>query len=424
MSATAEDVSKGTRRARRDAPTPSQGGQGSDLRSVANDIEGLLDDDGHFNPNPDQLSRGHPDYDESADSRAGGQDRDEKTGRFKAKSSPSDDEGDDANVDDNLEQETDEGEDVDVSDEDTDVDDDTGDTDEELDESAVDDTDDDSEETDGVQTVAEMAEALEMSVDDFLGAVSHTFNAAGEDVTVTLADAIKGYQKDADYRRGTANLAEAKRAHEQEYSASMEKFQSHNQQLAAQLSAMEQVIVSQLESPAMKELRSRDPAEWTARREELGQQVNFIHQQRQQAAQQFDAMQNDYLQGLKTRSMEALKEAVPDFGSKHGETAKEVLGSLGFGQEEISKIFDHRVVVGALELDRLRKENAELKASKDKAIAAAKKVKKTVPKLTKPGKSRSGNKTRVKRDNLAHLKGNLRKSGSVGDAAKVIEQMI
>jgi len=56
--------------------------QGSDIRSAANRIEGLLDDDGQFNPNPERISRAHPDYDETTDSRSQQPQRDEK-GRFR-----------------------------------------------------------------------------------------------------------------------------------------------------------------------------------------------------------------------------------------------------------------------------------------------------------------------------------------------------
>jgi hypothetical protein len=419
MSRPAEQMNS-QRPGRGGAPTPSSGDAGSDLRSVANQVEGLLDDDGHFNPDPGQLSRGHPDYDESTDPRANGdQGRDEK-GRFKAKSSPADDDDADGGTADDLDQETDQAGDVDVSDEDT-VDD--GDTDEELDESAVSESDDDAEDT-GIHTVAEMAEALEMSVEDFLGAVEHTFTAAGEETTVTLSDVLKGYQKDADYRRGTSELANLKREHEQQHTAQMEQFTVQNQQLAAQMGAMEQIIVQQLESPAMQKLRQSDPGEWTARREELGQQIRFIQQARQQAADQYNQTQANHLSGLRERSMQALKEAVPEFGSQHGDTARAVLGSLGFADSEVSKIFDHRVVMGALELDTLRKENAKLKADKESAIAAARKVKKNVPRVTKPGKQAHGKGRGVSRDNLARLQGNLRKSGRTEDAAKVIEQLI
>lgn len=420
MSATANDVSRSTRQGRRGAPsTPSQGPEGSDLRTVARSVEGLLDDDGQYNDNPGRLSRGHPDYNEADDPRAGGRaDRDEN-GRFKAKTTPPDDAGE-ADDDQDIAQEIDDEVADDVSDEDADE----GDADEELADSAVDETDDDEEGTEGINTLAQMAEALEMTEEQFLAAISDTFTAAGENVTVTLSELRAGYQKDADYRRNTAKLADEKRTHEQEYSQQMEYFTAHSQQMAAQMAAMEQVIVSQLESPAMRELRQRDPAEWTARREELGQQVRFVHQQRQQAAEQYNRTQTEYLQGMKQRSMQALQAAIPDFGSKHGDTARQVMSGLGYDQQEISKIFDHRLVLGALELHKLREENTALKAEKDKAITAAKRVKQTVPHFTKPGKGRSGNKAGVKRDKLARLQGNLKKSGNMRDAAMVIEQLI
>ena len=54
-------------RSGRHAATPSGGNPpDSDLRSVANQIEGLLDDDGHYNPEG-TVSRNHPDYDPDND---------------------------------------------------------------------------------------------------------------------------------------------------------------------------------------------------------------------------------------------------------------------------------------------------------------------------------------------------------------------
>ena len=402
------------------SPTPSQGDGGSDLRSVANQIEGLLDDDGHFNPNPDQLSRGHPDYDESSDERAQTPDRDER-GRFT--SSEATEENDD------LDQATDEieGAGDDLNEDTRDAEDtDTGDTDEDQTTSAVDDesaTED--AETGDIETLAQLAEALELSsVDELKGALTHTFMAAGEEVTVTLQELEAGYQKDADYRRQTGQLADARRAAEQEYMGRMQQYDQANVVTAQTLNAAEQLLAAELQSPALEQLRERDPAEWTARREEIGQRLGQLRQAMANAAQQYGQFRQTQQSELKQREQQMLTEKMPDFGSNHIQIARGAMESLGYVQDEISQIFDHRLVLGALELASLRHEVETLRAEKAAATDATKRVKKDVPKLQKPGKRNVKSKARVRRDNVQRLKNRAAKSGSVGDAAAVIETMI
>jgi hypothetical protein len=97
---------------------------------------------------------------------------------------------------------------------------------------------------------------------------------------------------------------------------------------------------------------------------------------------------------------------------------------LGYEDAEIVKIFDHRVVLGALELNRLRIENKALLEEKAQAKDSVKRVTKQLPALQKPGKARRASKAGVKRSEVSRLAGNLKKSGKVQDAALVIEQMI
>jgi hypothetical protein len=113
---------------------------------------------------------------------------------------------------------------------------------------------------------------------------------------------------------------------------------------------------------------------------------------------------------------------VPDFDQQHGKQAWETITSLGYTPDEAKQIFDHRMIVGALELHRLREENAALRAQKDQAEQSVRRVKKKVAPMQKPGKRRTGG--GVKRDQLSSLRKRAAKSGSVGDAAKVIEHLM
>lgn len=411
MARNAEEVS-------RQSPVPTSGPEGSDLRSVANKIEGLLDDDGHYNPNPDQLSRGHPDYDESSDDRVS-PDRDER-GRFKPKAAEATEENEDLDqATDEIEQQGDDStEDAEQPDQDA------SDTDEDQTESAVDEAETDEAETGDIQTLNELAQALDVPLDELKSALTHTFNAADEEVTVTLAELEAGYQKDADYRRQTGKLAEDRRQAEQIYQQNMQQFEQAHVQTAQAYNYLEQMLGAELNDPRLAQLRESDPAEWTARREEIGQKVGALQQARQQAAQQYHQFTQNNRAQLKQRETQFLQEKIPDFGSQHVQIARGTMESLGMTAPEIAEIFDHRIVLGALELAALRNEVGTLKGEKTKAQDAVKRIKKEVPKLQKPGKRKMQSKRGIKRDNVQRLKERARKSGSVDDAAKVIETMM
>ena len=395
----------------RQSPTPSQGEEGSDLRSVAGQIEGLLDDDGHFNPG-NEPSRGHPDYDESETARSR-QQRDTR-GRFQKAA-------DDSDAVDDIDSELQEAAEGDVPDEDTEPEVTDGDTDEEIAASAEDEAQPDDQET-AIETLAQFAEALEVPLDELKQQIQHTFNAAGEEVTVTLAELERGYQKDADYRRSTAKLAEERKAAEFQFQQRHQQYEQANQLLAQQLNAAEQLVAAELEDPRLMDLRQRDPAEWTARREEIGQRLGALRNARQHAAMQYQQFMEYSLKETRERELSALQSAVPDFNDEKRAMAKDTLASLGLTGDEVSAVMDHRLIAGAVELAQLRKEVAGLKKLQESAKDTVKRVKKDVPKLQKPGKAR-GTKP-VRRDNLAKLRQRAAKSGRVEDAAKVIEQLL
>lgn len=392
----------------------------TDMNQIAKDIEGILDDDGHFNPNPDQISRGHPDYDPDADPRnnEGGQERDSK-GRFAKRQQQEDtDSTDDQTAEDRQSAESDQTEDTDNQDRDTDGDQQAQDGTS---------TDGDNQDTgDTIQTLADMANALEMPEGDFKQALTHTFNAAGEEVTVTLEELEKGYQKDADYRRSTAKLAEDRQTAESDYASRMQQFDQQSYVMAQQFGQMEQILMADMNSPALQQLRQTDPAEWTARTQELQNRMSQLQNARQQMAQQYANFQAQHFQDLKTRELDALKRARPEYSEADTATSKEVMRSFGYSDAEIGNLYDHRLVLAALEVNSLREQVKVLTEEQAKAADTVKRVKKDVPKMQKGGKTaRSAQKPQgIDRGRVQQLRDKAKKSGSVTDAAKVIEQFI
>ena len=399
------------------SPTPSNGNpEGSDLQSIANQVEGLMSDDGDITDG--RISRAHPDYDGDAPHDQQRPARDDK-GKFAKKqpaATPDDDQTD-------QEAETDQLADGDVENEDTEQQ--PGDTDEQLADSADEKPENEETETDDgeqINTLAQFADALEMTVDELLESVTDTFGAAGEEVTVTLNELRSGYQKDADYRRQTQQLADNRQRAELDYTQRMQQFDEQNQFLATHLNATEEMFMQQLNDPALVQLRQSDPAEWTARNNELSQQIAHVRGQRDQAMQRYAQFKSQQLQELKAREMQAIQQVIPDFKTDvHGEQARQVMSSIGYQPDEIKNIFDHRLVQAALELGNLRTEVETLRAEKAQAKESVKRVTKQVPKLQKPGKSRPQG--RVTRSNLQNLAARAKKSGSLDDAAAVISEL-
>jgi hypothetical protein len=411
-----------------DIPSTPSGGNPpeTDLRSVAKQVEGLLDDDGHYNPEPDQVSRAHPDYDESTDDRA--QPRDEKSGRFARKGGDdAADDGAQAAADTEITDDADAGE---VDDEQLEAADTTDTDDAAADKSGASDdatTDDQATDDQGaISNLAELAEALDVSIDDIKSSISHTFRAADEDVTVTLAELEKGYQKDADYRRSTAQLSDYRREIETDMQTRHQAYEGQQHVVAQQLSYAEQIVMADLNSPQLAALRDSAPDEWVARRTEIGEKLAGLQNTRQQAAAAFEQFRVGNLNQLRAREMKTLKEAIPDFGAQHITLAKEVISSLGYSPKEAAQILDSRQICAALELGALRTRNAELEAIQTKATETVQRIKKTIPKLQKPGKQLSpgGRSKSLSRDKVQKLRTRLRKSGKLDDAAAVIETMM
>src|SRR5690554_3122050 len=338
-----------------------------DLDSAVARIAGLLNDDGHVTDGkPSRAATGDVADDRAA--RAAAQARDER-GKFR-RDGGADDEDDEAGTNARAarrqarqqeQQNSDDAADDDRASDRDDEKEDEADTDAGQEQSEGDEAGEESGETDTIETLSQLAEALELDQDEFMASIKHKFKAAGEEVEVTLAELVKGYQKDADYRRSTARLADERRAFEEAVRQRNDEYVRLQHVTAQQMALSEQLFTAQLNSPKLAALRDSDPSEWAAQRDELAQTIGWLRQQRQQAAASYDAWRNEQLRQLRDREVKALQEAVPDWGENHRVEVRKTLQTMGFSEPEIAQVFDSRLIRGALELSTLRAENQRLK---------------------------------------------------------------
>lgn len=280
----------------------------------------------------------------------------------------------------------------------------------------------DDEVGDTIETLAALAEASEMELDELLGALKHTFQAAGGEVTATLQDLVAGYQLKADYDRDKTALGEARRNFEAEQQSRVQEYQQHANVLANQFNLVERFLMDKLQDPRLARLRDSDQAEYLLQVREIEGQVNQLRAVRQQNAQEYDAFMEHQRSEFMASEGAKLRQDVTDWGEDKLRASVDTIKSLGFSDDEVVQVVDSRLIKGALELAQLRTENASLKARIEKGEKAAGKVKREVPKGIKPGKTRRGR--GPDKNSASRLRRRLAQTNDVKDAAKLIEQLI
>lgn len=276
------------------------------------------------------------------------------------------------------------------------------------------------------ESVADVAEALEIPLEELLDTLSANVKINGVEESVTLKELSQGYQKDADYRQKTTELATQRNELVEIRQQEAQHFETQTAQLGQFLQQAQRVLLGEMNQPEMQQLRETNPAEWTARNSEYQQRGNAIQQMMQQAANQYQAHQQHNGQQLEAAAAErgqkeydSLLNVYPDW---NGETKTQVdnylAESFGYTQQELSKIDDHRLAVMAHKAMQFDKQSQEVTTKTD---VAKKKVKK-LPKLQAPAKQKSAIKVRA--GTIGALKSRAKKSGNLQDAANYLEQLL
>lgn len=282
-------------------------------------------------------------------------------------------------------------------------------------------TEADSEEGDEPQTDEE--EQSDEDEDEPDQEPAYTVKIDGKEEQVKLKELVNGYQRNADYTRKSQALADARKVAESEFAA----VQQERARYAQILDVAEQRLMQA--APPEKDwekLRTEDPitfaAEWAqyqrvrehhageyqrlqAERQRLAQ-VQRIDQQRHLAAH-VEAEQGKLLAAIPAwkdpKVAGAEKKALLDFGT-----------SLGFTQEELDGVYDHRAVVAlynAMKYDTLQKRQPTVR----KVIEQAK------SRVLEPGSVS----TQPKGSSMIKkAQQRLAQSGRVSDAADLFEQML
>lgn len=223
-----------------------------------------------------------------------------------------------------------------------------------------------------------------------------TVKVDGEEIEVTLDEALSGYQRQSAFTKGMQKNAEDRKAIEAER-ATMEQERSAYQQGLQQLN---QYLQSQTAEPDWDRLRLELPAEEYARQytdhQRMKETQRQVQAEEQRVAEQTRIDHERAMQQHMTQQAEVMKELIPAWQNEDTRNAERekviqfAKSTLGFTQEEIAQASDARAV-------RMLYDSWQLSQIKDQAKTAKKRVRKA-PKAAKAGTPKGKGEVRSRRN--------------------------
>ena len=228
----------------------------------------------------------------------------------------------------------------------------------------------------------------------------------GEEIEVPEDELLKGYSRTKDYTKKTQKLAEERKAFEAEF----QSVRSEREQYTKALEALKGQLQSAKE-PDWERLQNEDPIEFVKQKElwrDRKEQFALIEQEKHRVAELQAQEQQKAFHSFLQEEQSRLLDALPEWkDAKKAQAEKEKIASfassLGYSDEELAQIYDHRAVVA------LRKA-ALYDEMMSKAKSQSEKVKDS-PKTQRPGNLQPV--TRAKE--FASAKEQLKSRGKVDD---------
>lgn len=206
----------------------------------------------------------------------------------------------------------------------------------------------------------------------------YTIKVDGEDVEVELPELLRGYSRTSDYTRKTQQLAENRKA----LDAELEGLRAERAQMAERLRMFD---TPQEPNIDWDKLYEEDPIEYVRQKElqrDRKEQLQTIQAEREKLERQQQEEQQKQVSAYVAAESERLLDAIPAWTDekKAGEEKAKIVShakSLGFNDQELGTLYDHRAVVALRESMLYRQMMSKAKAQKE-AVREA-------PKAAKPG---------------------------------------
>jgi len=242
-----------------------------------------------------------------------------------------------------------------------------------------------------------------------------TVKIDGKDVAVSLDELQKGYSRTEDYTRKTQALAQERKTAQ----AELEQVRTERAQYAQLLGALQEQLQQSQQPLDMERLREEDPIEWVRQREmqrENNEKMLAIQSEQQRVNQAEQVVKQQQMQAFLQSQKEQLLTVVPQLSDpKFAQAEKgrwiEAGKSIGFSEQELNGINDHRVL---LALKTIADYNGMV--AKRKQVSSDKPKAKTVRPGVAPRKNQSSA--------VKQAQQRLARSGNAKDAASLLENFL
>jgi hypothetical protein len=272
-------------------------------------------------------------------------------------------------------------------------------------------------------TLEGFAEALGISADDLAGHLKVPKKVDGKVEYVTVAEAISGHQRDADYRQKTMELAEQRRQMEAQNQQALERWQQEFQRLDLVIQSLEGEAEGETSPEKLAQILEDDPQEYLrVMAHQQARQAKIVKAKtaRDEALQKQQAEQQQVMASYRAEQQRLLVEAMPEISdtkklSEFEGEADSFLKTMGYSNEDIGMFFggafDHRHVLILRDAMRYR---------------AMQQGKKTLPKrlegLAKVQKPGAASSRKTDADKLTASRERLRQLGKKGKSARMQQE--
>ena len=273
------------------------------------------------------------------------------------------------------------------------------------------------------ETDAEELELAEEDETDFEEQDVFTVKVNGKEIDVTLEEALKGYQREADYTQKTQQLAEQRKEFEAEKSKIGElqtAYMNSLTQLGQDLDILSKQTKNQLgaEPDWEKAYETMDAKEYTLlvqKWQQRKENLQKIQTEQQRVAQEQQIEGEKIMRQHLTQQSDLMLQKLPQWKEasvRDKERAEliEYAKTLGYTDEEVANASDHRAIVAlynSMKFEKLNSKTPEVKRKVRKA-----------PKMAKSGVPRSKNEVSQRR--RSQLRERHAKEGSVASAVDLL----
>lgn len=262
---------------------------------------------------------------------------------------------------------------------------------------------------------------------DHYGDIKVPIKVNGEESEVALSEVIANHQIGQASEERLNTLKAEKAEFESQKQQQLEAFNNQLSQATGLVTALEQHLTKDIDSVNWEELRETDPAEYSARRQDLLERQQQINEAKTGIQKEQQQKLNENYQTRLQQERAALMESLPAWADEavakqEAADLREYLFAHNISSKEIDGQFDEQgnVVVPALTDHRLilMARKAMLYDKGQAKVDVAKKKVMKVPKVAKPGSKQAQPDEDVEK--TKKMRSRLKKSGSLDDAAALI----